>query len=53
MEANKEGKCTLKEQILFLQVLEKFGINWKQISELIPARTYKQIRLTHKNFITN
>ena len=40
----KEGRWTLKEHIQFLQALDKFGINWKKLSHLIPTRTPNQIR---------
>ena len=46
----KEGKWTFKEHIQYLQALEKFGINWKEISKLIPSRTPDQIRSHSQKF---
>ena len=46
----KEGKWTFKEHIQYLQALEKFGINWKEISKLIPSRTPEQIRSHSQKF---
>ena len=31
----KEGRWTLKEHIQFLQALDKFGISWKKLSNLL------------------
>ena len=46
----KEGRWTLKEHIQFLQALDKFGISWKKISDLIPSRTPNQIRSHSQKF---
>ena len=46
----KEGRWTLKEHIQFLQALEKFGQNWKKISDFIPSRTSTQIRSHSQKF---
>ena len=46
----KEGRWTLKEHIQFLQALDKFGISWKKISDLIPSRTPTQIRSHSQKF---
>jgi len=50
MNTQKEGKWTLKEHILFLQGLEKFGINWRKISEKVETREYKQVRSHAQKF---
>ena len=46
----KEGRWTLKEHIQFLQALDKFGISWKKLSDLIPTRTPNQIRSHSQKF---
>ena len=38
------GKWTLKEQIQFLQALDKFGMKWKKFRKIIKTRTKNQIR---------
>ena len=50
IKGKKEGKWTLKEHIQFLQALEKFGVNWKKISDYIPSRTSIQIRSHSQKF---
>ena len=45
-----EGRWKLKEHIVFLQGIQKFGTNWIKISQLIPKRTYKQIRSHAQKF---
>jgi len=42
------GRWSTKEHILFLEALDKYGPNWKKITDLIPNRTGIQIR-THAN----
>ena len=42
------GRWSPKEHILFLEALDKYGPNWKKITDLIPNRTGIQIR-THAN----
>ena len=46
----KIGRWTLKEHIQYLQALEKYGLNWKNISDLIPSRTPNQIRSHSQKF---
>ena len=46
----KKGRWTLKEHIQYLQALEKYGINWKKISDLIPSRSSNQIRSHSQKF---
>ena len=46
----KKGRWTLKEHIQYLQALEKYGINWKKISDLIPTRSSNQIRSHSQKF---
>ena len=46
----KSGRWTLKEHIQYLQALEKYGTNWKKISNLIPSRTTNQIRSHSQKF---
>ena len=46
----KEGSWTLKEHIQYLQGIEKFGVNWVKIFDLIPSRTSKQIRSHSQKF---
>jgi SHAQKYF class myb-like DNA-binding protein len=46
----KSGRWTLKEHIQYLQALEKYGLNWKNISDLIPSRTPNQIRSHSQKF---
>ena len=46
----KKGRWTLKEHIQYLQALEKFGVNWKKIYDLIPSRTPTQIRSHSQKF---
>ena len=46
----KEGKWTLKEHIQFLQGLDKFGMKWSQISNLIPTRTIVQVMSHSQKF---
>ena len=42
------GRWSFKEHLLFLQALDKYGPNWRKITDLIPNRTGIQIR-THAN----
>ena len=49
-QSPKEGRWTLKEHIQYLQALEKFGINWRKMSDLIPSRTTTQIRSHSQKF---
>ena len=44
----KTGRWSFKEHIFFLEILDKFGANWKKANALIPNRTGVQIR-THAN----
>ena len=46
----KEGNWTLKEHIQYLQGIEKFGVNWVKIFDLIPSRTSNQIRSHSQKF---
>ena len=46
----KEGRWTLKEHIIFLQSLEKYGTNWLKISEKFSTRIYSQIRSHAQKF---
>ena len=50
IDSQKEGRWTLKEHIQLLQALDKFGVNWKQISDIIPSRTSNQIRSHSQKF---
>ena len=50
MKRQNKGRWTLKEHIQFLQALDKFGINWKQVSDIIPSRTPNQIRSHSQKF---
>ena len=34
-----EGRWTLKEHILFLQAIDRYGMNWKNIKKTIKTRT--------------
>ena len=48
----KEGKWNLKENMQFFEALDKYGVNWKKITDSIPTRTANQIRAhTQKFFI--
>ena len=38
------GRWTLKEHILFLQALDKYGVKWKKFKTMIKTRTASQIR---------
>ena len=38
------GRWTLKEHILFLQALDKYGVKWKKFQKMIKTRTANQIR---------
>ena len=38
------GRWTLKEHILFLQALDKYGVKWKKFKKMIKTRTASQIR---------
>ena len=44
----KTGRWSMKEHIYFLEILDKFGANWKKANAMIPNRTGVQIR-THAN----
>ena len=46
----KNGRWTLKEHIQYLRALDKYGLNWKKISDLIPSRTPNQIRSHSQKF---
>jgi len=46
----KKGRWTLKEHIIFLQSLEKYGKNCLKISEIIPTRVYSQMRSYAQKF---
>ena len=50
IDSQKEGRWTLKEHIQLLQALDKFGVNWKKISDIIPSRTSNQIRSHSQKF---
>ena len=50
-KAPNSGRWTLKEHILFLQALEKFGVNWKRIGKVIQTRTANQIRSHCQKFV--
>ena len=45
------GRWTLKEHILFLQSLDKYGVKWKKFQKMIKARTANQIRSHCQKFI--
>ena len=47
----KSGRWTLKEHIIFLQALEKFGTNWKKFKKMIKTRTANQIRSHCQKFL--
>ena len=44
LTGSNEGKWTLKEHILFLQAIDRYGVNWKKIKKVIKTRTANQIR---------
>lgn len=44
------GRWNDKEQTSFLQALDKYGVNWKKISESTPSRTNNQIRSHAQKF---
>ena len=50
MKRQNKIRWTLKEHIQFLQALDKFGINWKQVYDIIPSRTPNQIRSHSQKF---
>ena len=44
------GRWTLKEHLQFLEGLDKYGIKWKKINQLIKTRTAAQIRSHAQKF---
>lgn len=45
-----EGRWNLKEQLQFFEAIDKCGMNWKKISNLMPTRTSSQIRAHAQKF---
>ena len=45
-----KGRWRFKEHILFLEGLDKFGVNWKKIYQLIKTRSIGQIRSHSQKF---
>ena len=50
LKGSYEGRWTLKEHILFLQAIDRYGMNWENIKKVIKTRTSKQIRSHSQKF---
>ena len=50
LEGSYKGRWTLKEHILFLQAIDRYGVNWKKIRKVVKTRTSKQIRSHSQKF---
>ena len=44
------GRWKFKEHMLFLEGLDKYGVNWKKICPLIKTRTPNQVRSHAQKF---
>ena len=50
LTGSNEGRWTLKEHILFLKAIDRYGMNWKKIKKAIKTRTANQIRSHSQKF---